>query len=201
MNIPMPLDATRSPAGRSLGGDGPPIRRRAACNFRAMGKPFVTFACSYVHTIFCCFSVFVPFDTSLTVPRWLHNLQTKRRPEAGIYPAGQGKCRQASRHLFQAGKEKVAPYQLRGDRATRRQSYCANFYLSASVKKGQVAVARNRAPPRGGQLTDGDTTQRKWHRRDSRPAACSIHKRVSQRLERPPSARQPSGQRCDSRPQ
>ena len=93
----------------------------------------------YVHTLFCLFSIVVPFDASLTVFPWLHNLQNKEAAPSGkSTERGQGMCRRASRHLFQTGKDKVAPYRLRGNRATRRQSYCAACYLSASVKKGQV---------------------------------------------------------------
>src|SRR5437867_13395682 len=86
MNIPMPLDATPITGRQVPRRRWPAYQKTRACSSRAMGEPFVTFAFSYVHTIFCCFSVFVPFDASLTVSRWLHNLQTKRRPEAGIYP-------------------------------------------------------------------------------------------------------------------
>ena len=108
-------------------GDGVPsngmgmfIRRRAACSSRAMGEPFVTFAYSYVHTIFCCFSVFVPFDTSLTVPRWLHNLQTKRRPEAGIYPAGSRKVQAGKPAPLPGGQRESRPVPVargQGDKA------------------------------------------------------------------------------------
>jgi len=98
----------------------PAYQKTRACSSRAMGEPFVTFAFSYVHTIFCCFSVFVPFDTSLTVSRWLHNLQTKRRPEAGIYPAGSRKVQAGKPAPLPGGQRESRPVPVargQGDKA------------------------------------------------------------------------------------
>ena len=72
-----------------------------------------------------------------------------------MYPAGSRKVQAGKSAPLPGGqREKVAPYRFEGDRATRRQSYCAAFYLSASVKKGQVAAAPKLGAAAAGRLTD-----------------------------------------------
>ena len=56
----------------------------------------------YVHTLFCLFSIVVPFDASLTVFPWLHNLQNKEA-------APSGKSTERGQGNVQAGKPAPLP--------------------------------------------------------------------------------------------
>jgi len=194
MNIPnRPAGRAKSALARAA------IGRRLSPSSDQRDRSYASRAVTFIHT-----SVGFLFLSRLAL-RWQFSCgyiiyKTTGGPEAGLRIRVTESAGGQAGHVFRRARQKSRPVPVARGQGDKAAGLLRRVYLSASVKKGQAAAIRERAPPPGGQLTDDVTTQRTTNRRDPRPAACTEHDRISQRYEWPPSCRECSRQRGNSGP-